>query len=204
MPGVKLIGVRVTLIRGPSDGLASAVRGMGGGSSADADGAGAGADSCMDTGDGVGIGVAEALWGAVVTAADVAGLMLRSCLVWLKPAPSRVTSSTDATTRTAAAAVIIASSTWELRYQGGFGGAVGASFQYRAQPGKRSSVSQAPRSSYGRASRSVIAIDGKPHPCMSNPLWRIQRWSRHPEVPRRLCKDSQLSLFQEVWWRRRR
>ena len=129
MPGVKLIGVRVTLIRGPSEGLASGVRGVGAGGSADADGAIAGADCCSDAGDGVGSGVAEAVWGAVVAGADVAGLMLRSCLVWLKPAPSRVTSNTAATTRAAAATVITVSSTRVLRYQGGLGGAVGASFQ---------------------------------------------------------------------------
>jgi hypothetical protein len=68
--------------------------------------------------------------GAVsVGGAPGAGLILRSCRVWLKSALLRVMSNAVATTRAAAAAVIIASSTLLLRYQGGWGGAAGASLQ---------------------------------------------------------------------------
>ena len=89
--------------------------------------------------------------------------MLRNSVVWLKSPLLRVSSNAVATTKTDAAAVITVSSTRLFRYQGGLGGTTGVSFQYRAHPGSRSSVNHAPRSSYGRASRSVIAVDTKRH-----------------------------------------
>lgn len=129
VPGLKLIGVRVTLRLGPSEsagarstagggtggaGGGSADRSTAGGGSADADGVG---DSVVD-----GAELVRRCAGGGRGAALGLGVAVRvlSCgLVGISPPNRPPTSSAVAITRTAAAAPISTSSNRGLRYQGG-------------------------------------------------------------------------------------
>ncbi len=132
MPGVKLIGVRVTLIRGPWGLLDGAA---GGGAAAEAAGsAGPGGTSVVGSVDCAGVGD-----GGVLVFADVTGLegvklaraegtgievlVSRRGVVGISPEVLPVTSNAVATTNTAAANPMSSRSRRGLRYHGG---AVGA------------------------------------------------------------------------------
>ena len=127
---MKLIGVRVTLMRGPSFCLPSAVGGDTGGGG----GAGSG-DSSVTSGlggasadedgvDGPDVLVTDPvsaeleLGGAEVGEAEVAVLRSNCGPAGMSPEKSPVTSSAAATTSTAAATAISAMSSRGLRYQG--------------------------------------------------------------------------------------
>lgn len=137
MPGVKLIGVRVTLMRGPWGLLVGAAAG---GAAADAAGsAGSGAGpvvgsvDCSGVGDGgvLELDDATVLEGGELALAEGTGvkvLVSSRGVVGISPEVLPVTSSAVATTSTAAANPISSTSRWGLRYHGcaGRAGAIGA------------------------------------------------------------------------------
>lgn len=127
MPGVKLIGVRVTLIRGPWGLLDGAA---GGGAAADAAGsAGSGAASGEGSvvrsgvGDGgalelAGVTVAEGVELALAGGTGVEVLVSSRGVLGISPEVLPVTSSAVATTNTAAANPMSSRSSRGLRYHG--------------------------------------------------------------------------------------